>query len=338
MTWGRWHQWYLLSAVMLFTPLLTVTEASAADFIRWGSSVLGAGSQTTIAAMASVVAKKTDLNLIEQVTAGPKENMRLLQQGEIEVGQLSSGIAYDGFHAKNQYAAFGKTDILGLFTLYPADMTFAVAADSGMHTVEDLKGKRIAIGPPGSSAPNNISAWLDAFGAAEGTDLVRIGYSEGCDGLSTGTVDACLIFVTAGTPGGYTQRLDLAMDIVPIEWNTQGESFKRLKTERPELAVPGLIEAGALKNLDRDIQVPGTFSAEYATGAMSEEIAYALVKAIWDNRQEIGSRVAIAKWYGETPANMLVGLVPSIPVHPGAARFYKEKGVWDDRFTVGTTR
>ena len=318
--------------------MLTAAQVSAAEIIRWGSSVLGAGSQTTISAMASVVAKNSELKLVEQVTGGPRENMRLLQQGEIEIGQLSSGIAYDGFHGKNQYAAQGKTDIQGLFTLYPANMTFAVAADSGMRTVEDIKGKRIAIGPPGSSAPRNISAWLEAFGAAEGTDLVRIGYAEGCDGLSAGTVDACLIFVTGSTPGGYTQRLDLAMDIVPIEWNTKGESFQRLQEQRPELAVPGLIAAGALKNLDRDIQVPGTFSAEYATGAMSEETAYALVNAIWDNREEISSRVAIANWYGQAPGNMLAGLVPSIPVHPGAVRFYKEMGVWDDRFIVGTVK
>ena len=328
----------VLAALAFATTILIAGQLSAAEFIRWGSSTLGAGSQTTIAAMASVVARNTDLKLIEQVTAGPKENMRLLQQGEIEIGQLSSGIAYDGFYGKNQYAAFGGTDLLGLFTLYPANMTFAVAADSGMRHVEDLKGKRIAIGPPGSSAPKNMSAWLAAFGAAEGSDLLRIGYAEGCDGLSTGTVDACLIFVTGRTPGGYTQRLDLAMDIVPIEWDTEGESFRSLQAQRPELAVPGMILAGSLKNLDRDIQVPGTFSAEYATGAMSDETAYALVKAIWDYREEISRRVAIASWYGQTPGNMLAGLVPSIPVHPGAARFYKEKGVWDDRFTIGTVK
>ncbi|SEK09094.1 ABC transporter, phosphonate, periplasmic substrate-binding protein [Marinovum algicola] len=324
-------------ALALAAGMLTVTQAFANETIRWGSSSLGAGSQTTIAAMASVVAKKTDLKLVEQVTGGPSENMRLIQQGEIEIGQLTSGIAYDGYHGNNQFAAQGKTDMQGLFTLYPANMTFAVAADSGMRTVDDVKGKRIAVGPPGSTAPKWIQAWLDAYAASEGTDLVRIGYVEGCDALQTGTVDACLIFVTGSTPGGFTQRLDLAMDIVPIEWSTEGGGFQRLEEERPELAVPGMIVAGSLKNLDRDIQVPGTFSAEYTpTGAISEEEGYQIVKAIWENREEIASRVAIAKWYGQSPANLLAGLAPSIPVHPGAARFYKEMGVWDDRYTVGS--
>ena len=338
---GRSHGRRVPAALALAFAMLTAIptsaeKASTTDIVRWGSSVLGAGSQTTIAAMASVVTRNTDLNLVEQVTAGPVENMRLLQQGEIEIGQLPSGVAYDGFHGLRQFAPQGKTDIRGLFTLYPANMTFAVAADSGMRVAKDLKGKRLAIGPPGSNAPRNISVWLEAFGAAEGTHLLRIGYTGGCDGLSTGTVDACLIFVSGRTPSGYTRRLDLFMDIVPIEWNTEGESFRRLQQQRPELAVPGVIEAGTLKNLDRDIQVPRTFSAEYTTGAMPEETAYAVVKAIWDQREEISSRVSIAKWYGQSPGNMLAGLVPSIPVHPGAARFYKEMGVWNDRFTVGT--
>lgn len=326
----------LASAFAMLISAQVFAADSSDNIVRWGSSVLGAGSQTTISAMASVVTRNTALNLVEQVTAGPVENMRLLQQGEIEIGQLPTGVAYDGFHGKRQFAPQGKTDIQGLFTLYPANMTFAVAADSGMRKAEDLKGKRLAIGPPGSNAPKNISAWLEAFGAIEGTRLLRIGYTGGCDGLSTGTVDACLIFVSGRTPSGYTRRLDLAMDIVPIEWDTEGESFQRLKEQRPELAVPGVIPAGILKHLDRDIQVPRTYSAEYATGDMSEEVAYAVVKAIWDQREDIAGRVRIAKWYGQTPGNMLAGLVPSIPVHPGAARFYKEMGVWDDRFTVGT--
>ena len=69
------------------------TQASAADIIRWGSSVLGAGSQTVIAAMASVVASNSDLKVVEQVTGGPAENMRLLQQGEVGIGQVTSGVA-----------------------------------------------------------------------------------------------------------------------------------------------------------------------------------------------------------------------------------------------------
>ena len=328
----------LTATAVAAAAVLGATQVYAAEIIRWGSSVLGAGSQTTIAAMASVVTANSELELVEQVTGGPAENMRLLQQGEIEIGQLTSGIAYDGYHGRSNYKAQGKTDIQGLFTLYPANITLAVAADSGMRTVDDLKGKRIAVGPPGSAGPKIVLAWLKAFGIAEGADLVQIGYVEGTNALRAGSVDAAFIFATGNNPAGFTQELDLAMDIVPIEWSTEGEGFKRLKEQAPEMAVPGLIEAGALKNLDRDIQVPGTYSIEYTTGAMSAETAYAVVKAIWENRKEIGSRVAIAQWYGKDAANMLTGLVPSVPVHPGAARFYKEVGVWDDRFTVGSVK
>ena len=222
--------------------------------------------------------------------------------------------------------------------MYPANITLAVAKDSGMRTVDDLKGKRIAVGPPGSAGPKIIQAWLKAYGIAEGADMVQIGYVEGANALRAGTVDAAFIFATGNDPSGFTAELDLAMEVVPIEWSTEGEGFKRLQEQAPEMAVPGLIQKGAMKNLDRDIQVPGTYSIEYSTNTMSEETGYRFVKALWDNRQTVGERVAIGKWYGADPKHMLIGLVPSIPVHPGAARFYKEMGVWDDRYTVGTVK
>ena len=314
------------------------TAVMASDLIRWGSSELGAGSQTTIAAMASVVAAKTKLKVVEQITGGPAENMRLLHQGEVELAQLTSGIAYDGFHGRGNYAAQGKTDLLGVLTLYPSNMTLAVSAKSGMRKVEDLKGKRIAVGPPGSAGPKIMITWLKAYGIADGADLVQIGYTEGTNALRAGTVDATFIFGTGNAPSGFTQELDLAMDIVPIEWGTDGEGFKRLQKDAPEMAVPGRLQKGVLKNLDRDIQVPGTYAVQYATGRLSEEAAYQLVKAVWDHREDIAGRIALAKWYTTDPANLLVGLDPSIPVHPGAARFFKEKGVWDDKYKVGSVR
>lgn len=333
------HRTLLATAFAAAAILLGAGSAASSDVVRWGSSELGAGSQTTIAAMASVLAAKTDVKVTEQITGGPAENMRLLHQGEIELGQLTSGIAYDGFHGRGNYAKQGKTELLGVFTLYPANITLAVPVKSGMRTVEDLKGKRIAVGPPGSAGPRIILAWLKAFGIAESADLVQIGYVEGTNALRAGTVDAAFIFGTGNVPSGFTQELDLAMDIVPIEWSTDGEGFKRLQQEAPEMAVPGKLEKGALKNLDRDIEVPGTYSSQYTTaGAMSEETAYKVVKGLWENRDDIASRIALAKWYTTDPAKLLVGLDPTIPVHPGAARFYKELGVWDDKYKIGVVR
>ena len=314
---------------------LAAGTAAAADLIRWGSSTLGAGSQTTIAAMASVVAAKTDLKVVEQVTGGPKENLRLLHQGEIELGQLTSGIAYDAWRGRGDYEKQGKTPLLGVFTLYPSNMTLAVAASSGMKTVEDLKGKRIAVGPPGSAAPRIMIAWLEAFGDAGTADLVQIGYAEGTNALRTGQVDAAFIFATGTAPSGFTQELDLAMDVVPIAWSASGAGFAKLQQDRPEMAVPGRMNKGVLKNLDRDIDVPGTYASQYSTGRLSEAAAYALVKGVWDNRDDIAGRVALAKWLTLDPSHLLIGLDPTIPVHPGSARFFKEIGAWDDRWTVG---
>ena len=330
---------HLVAAAAVAAVAFSNASAAADALIRWGSSELGAGSQTMIAAMASVVAAKSKLKVLEQITGGPAENMRLLQQGEVDVGQLTSGIAYEGFNGRGKYASQGKTPLLGLFTLYPANITLAVPLNSSIRKVEDLKGKRIAVGPPGSAGPSIILAWLKAYGIADSANLMPIGYVEGTNLLRAGAVDATFIFGTGNVPSGFTQELDLAMDVIPIAWDIDGEGFKRLQQNAPEMAIPGKLGKGAMRHLDRDIRVPATYSSQYTTvGRLSEEAAYQFVKSIWENRQEIASRVALARWYTTDAANMMVGLDTGIPVHPGAARFYKEVGAWSDKYTVGSAK
>ncbi|ANK82635.1 MAG: hypothetical protein TEF_18905 [Rhizobiales bacterium NRL2] len=326
-------------ATVLVGASITASYASANDIIRWGSSVVGAGSQATIAAMASVITANTDLTVLEQVTGGPAENMRLLPRGEIDVGQLSSDVAYHGYRGEANYASQGKSDLMGLFTLYPAGLTFMTAKNSGLTHIDQLKGKRIAVGPAGSAGPRIVEAWLKAYGIAEGSDLVAIGYSEGADALRSGTVDAAFIVTTGKGPAGFTNKLDLSMDAVPVEWSFDGPGYANLQKNSPEFDVTATIEKGWLKHLDRDIRVPATYSAEYATGRLSEDSAYRLVKAVWELREEIKRHVANAKWYAADPARLLQGLAPAVPVHPGAVRFYKEIGVWDPEvYTVGVIR
>lgn len=326
-------------ASVLVGSWIAASHASASEIIRWGSSVVGAGSQATIAAMASVITAKTDLTVLEQVTGGPAENMRLLPREEIDVGQLSSDVAFHGYRGEANYASQGKSDIMGLFTLYPAGLTFMAAKDSGLTNVDQLKGKRIAVGPAGSAGPRIVLAWLKAYGIAEEADLVAIGYNEGADALRSGTVDAAFIVTTGKGPSGFTNKLDLSMDAVPIEWSFDGQGYANLQKNSPEFDVTATIEKGWLKHLDRDIQVPATYSAEYATSRLSEENAYKLVKAVWELREEIKRHVANAKWYASDPARLLQGLAPAVPVHPGAVRFYKEVGVWDpERYTEGVIR
>lgn len=309
---------------------------AADDTLRWGTSTLGAGSQVTLAAIITTIDEATsDVSVQEQITGGPTENVRLLSQGNLEIAQTTTNVAYDGFFGRGAFESTGPVKMYGLLAIYPANCTLAVALDSSIESVHDLAGKRVSVGPPAAGITVIMEAWLEAYGVADEANIVKLGYTDGTDALRAGTVDATLVFGVGGAPVGYLQELDLSMDILPLGWDVNGPAFEKLQEQSPEMTTHGIFSSDLVKHLDRDIQVPTTYSAEYISPSIPEETVYQMMKVLWENRDEVKERAALGGWIGRDPKNMLSGLHPDIPVHPGAARFYKEIGVWDDRYTVG---
>lgn len=309
--------------------------ASAQEIARWGTSVLGAGSQVALAAViATVDEARPELRVQEQITGGPVENMRLLSQGLLEIAQTTTNVAYEAYKGQGDFENT-QVPMLGLFALYPANCTFAVLASSEIETIDDLRGKRIAIGPPAAGITVIMEAWLEAYGIAETATLVRIGYTEGADQLRSGGVDAALVYGAGASAVGYLQELDVSADIRILGWDVDTDGYRTLRENHPELAVYGTFGQGLVSTLDEDLIVPTTYSLECSSTDYPEEDGYELVKAVWENREAIASRAALGAWLGLAPENMLIGLLRDIPVHPGAARFYQEQGVWDDSYTIG---
>jgi TRAP transporter TAXI family solute receptor len=323
-------------ALSLCAALMSPAAANAQETLRWGTSALGSTVQIAVQAIASIVnAAQTDIKIQEQTTSGPVENMRLLYQGELEVVQSTENTAWDAYFGKGIFEAEGKANVLGLFTLYPTNVTFAVGVDSGIKSVADLKGKRLAIGPAGTGVSFMMEEWLKAYGIADQATLLKLGYSDGTNGLTTGAVDAALVYIAAGKPVSFLQELDLASDITLLPWDVSGPEYAALAKERPEMAAHDVIPAGMTRNLKEDIEAPVLSSLQYVSGKVSEKAVYTLMKSLWDNRAKITERAALLSWAAQDPRNLLAGLVPQIAIHPGAVKFYKEVGVWDDRFSVG---
>lgn len=324
----------IASAVLGGASLGSVAQAN--ETLRWGTSTLGAGSQVTLAAIIATIDEAApELGVQEQITGGPTENVRLLSQGHLEIAQTTTNVAYDGFFGRGAFESTGPAEMYGLLAIYPANCTLAVAKDSGIESVHDLAGKRVSVGPPAAGITVIMEKWLEAYGVADEANIVKLGYTDGTDALRSGTVDATLVFGVGGAAAGYLQELDLAMDIIPLGWDVDGPEFKKVQEMFPEMAIHGTFSSDLAKHLNQDIQVPTTYSAEYISPSVPEETVYQLMKVLWENREKVEDRAALGAWIGQDPKNMLSGLHPDIPVHPGAARFYKEVGAWDDRYTVG---
>lgn len=336
---SRWPA--VLAAVMIVAGMFTIAGRAHADpqTLRWGSTTLGGGAQITIAAITATL-NEADASIAvqEQITGGPVENVRLLNQGLLEIAQTTTNVAYDGYFARGKFASQGKSPMLGLFAIYPAASTLAVGLKSGIKSVADLKGKRISMGPPAAGITEIMEAWLRAYGIAESATLVKLGYTDGVNALRSGAVDATLVFGVGGKPVGFLKELDLSMDVSLVPWDIDVPAFQAVRKAHPEMAIHGIITKGTTKHTDRDIVVPTTYSAEYISDAISEERVYKLMKTLWANREKVAARANLGAWIGENKTNMLIGLHPDIPVHPGAAKLYKEIGGWDNSYKVGTVR
>jgi len=325
----------LSGSALTALPFTAGSAAAQTAATRWGTSVLGAGSQVALAGViAAVDSAKPELRLQEQITGGPVENIRLLSQGLLEIAQTTTNVAYEAHFGEGDFQDM-PVPMLGLFALYPANCTFAVQASSDIQTIEDLKGKRIAIGPPAAGITVILEAWLKAYGIADEATLVRIGYTDGADQLRSGGVDAALVYGVGASAVGYLSELEVSADIRILGWDVDTDAYRTLVASNPELAIYGTFSKELVGSLEQDLIVPTTYSLEVSAKSYSEEAGYELVKAVWENREAIAGRTALGSWLGLAPENMLIGLLRDVPVHPGAARFYQEQGVWDDSYSIG---
>ena len=301
--------------------------------IIWATAPLGGAAFVVVSAIASVVERhEPGLRITVQATQGSDENPRLMRDRRIDICHTTS--ANDAFTASGAFTGEPPVSSLQtLFSMYSNEQFICVLYDSHIRTMEDLVGARIVTGPPGSGGHQMAMGILEAYDLADRVRIINLGYPEGADALKDGTVDALSLFTSGSIAPAALAQLDQSANIrlIPMDQSILRRSFERY----PDLG-PTVNRRGSLRALpDEDFHGLGTFSIQYADERMSEETAYLLLKTIFENLEELITYHRLTE--NITLDTALEGASKQIPVHPGAARFFKEKGVWIDGFTVGTT-
>ncbi len=252
-----------------------------------------------------------------QVTGGSIENTRLLDQGEVEFGLQANSVGYFSYHGLEQFQGNAITSIRAVASLVPEFVQVVVRADSGIKSMKDLKGKRVAVGPPGSMEVINSRLILEACGLSYDTVVARfVSYAEAANQFKDRMLD-CVIFATGlGTSAiqdiASTQRIAL----VPIE---PGE-VQRLVSQHP-FFVPKVIPANTYPNQTIEITTVTTQATLVCRADLDANIVYQMTRALFENLDTMAKSHAMGKYIRLETA--LDGL--AIPIHPGAERFYREK-------------
>jgi TRAP transporter TAXI family solute receptor len=335
-----WHSWRgpvcasLFFAAGLYTILLgAAVMAQEPRFFRIGTAATGGSFFEIGGLVAGAISSPADgppcgrggscgvrgLVAVAQATPGSIENLRLINSGQFESGFAQADLAGWAYTGVNVFADAGPLRRLrAIASLFPEAAHLVVRAESPIHSFSDLKGKKVSLGETGSGTAADAAVLLAAAGLGE-HDLTRKYLRPGpaAEELKAGSLDA--LFLVGGYPIPVIHDLAASVSIrlVPIEGEfvdalRKNFSFYRL-TNIPADSYPGI---------DTDTLSLG-FSALWVVNAdVDSDLVYAITQALWNPAtakqltalNPIGSRIRLFR--------ALDGL--SVPLHPGAARFYRQ--------------
>jgi uncharacterized protein len=253
-----------------------------------------------------------------QATKASVENLNLLQQGKGEVAFTLGDSLVLGYQGDEEAGFKAPLDKLrGVAAIYPNYIQIVATADSGIETLDDLKGKRLSVGAPKSGTELNARAILGAAGISY-DDLGKVEYlpfAESVELMKNRQLDATL--QSAGL--GVASIRDLAAS-VPI----------RVVAVPPDLVasvgspyIAATIPAGTYSGQDADVPTAAVINFLVTHSEVDDELGYAMTKALWENVDALVSAHAAAK--GIKPEQAVAGM--PVPLHPGAEKYYREKGM-----------
>ena len=254
-------------------------------------------------------------------TGGSVYNIKTIRQGELEFGVAQSDWQYHAYNGSSKFADDGAFEGLrAVFSVHPEPFTVVARADAGISSFEDLKGKRVNIGNPGSGQRGTMDVVLEAMGWTTGDFALasELKAAEQSAALCDNQIDAMIY--TVGHPSGSIQEASTACDSVLV--NVTGDAIDKLIADNSfyrSATVPG----GMYRGSDNETMTFGVGATFVTSDAVSEEAVYAVVSSVFDNFDDFKKlHPAFANLKPEEMAT--AGL--SAPLHPGAAKYYKEKG------------
>ena len=289
---------------------------------------IGTGSQTGVYypvgnAIKQVVENDTEgrLRVSVATSGGSVQNINDVLSGAIQFGIAQADRQYQAVNGLANWEGDPKEVLRFVFSLHPEVVTLIAAEDSGIRTLEDLRGKRVNIGSPGSGHRGNAIDILRQAGIDPETDIQAesLTVAECASMLQDGRIDA--YFFTVGHPNGSIMEATTGrrrVRFVPItgqEELLEASPFYSL-TEVPVDAYERALQEGAVPSI-------GMLTTVVTHADVPEDLVYQIVKSVFENLDTLRARhPALADL---TPEGMLRG--QQAPLHPGARRYFEEAGL-----------
>lgn len=304
----------------LVVALSLVSVASAASYM----SIATGGTSGTYypigGAIASAVSKAGKINCTAETGNASVANANLIATKGIEVAFVQNDITYWAYNGQLMFQGKPLKNLRTIAALYPEHIHAVIAKDAKIKGINDLKGKRVGVGAPGSGVEGDVQAIFKVAGLSY-KDLKKadfLDFAATASRFKDNQIDVG--FVVAGYPVAAIMDLTTTKDVGLLSFSD--EFVAKLNKAYPFL-VKSVIPGKTYRGIDKDTTTPAVMAILITNDSVPESDVYNFTKAMFDNIADVHASHAKGKEINLKTA--LEGL--TAPLHPGAAKFYKEKGM-----------
>ena len=309
--------------VGLFLAGITLALGANAQNISIATGGTGGVYYPMGGGMAAVLSKHVPgMQATAEVTGGSVDNLKLIASGKPYVGFSMADAAQDAQRGEDKFKG-NKVPLKTLVVLYPNRMHVVSIEGRGVAKMADLKGKRVSTGSPGSATEVMAFRVIEAAGLDKDSDMKRerLGVAESVNAIKDGKIDAFFwvgglptasVTDLANTPGTKLKMIDHA------------DAVAAMNRKYGNLYVEDVIPKATYKGMDTDNKQATVMNILVAHESMDDKTAYNIVKAIFERRDDL---IAVHKESANIKLENQKTAASPIPFHPGALKYFAEKGV-----------
>ncbi|MBX9812786.1 MAG: TAXI family TRAP transporter solute-binding subunit [Burkholderiales bacterium] len=272
-------------------------------------------------AMANILSKTLpNVQATAEVTGGSVDNIKLLSTGKSDLGFSMTDAAWDAYQGQGKFRE--KVALRTLAVFYPQKNHVVTLEGKGIEKMSDLKGKRVSVGSPGSGSEIIALRVLEAYGIDPDKDIVkeRLSVAEAVNALKDRKIDAFIhnaaVPIPAVTDLGATPG-------IRIKLIDHSDAVTAMNKKFGPLYIKGMLPAKTYPGQDKDAATVDVWAVLLTNDKMSDQVAYDMVKTLFEKKPDL---MLVAKdTVYMSFENQFSGASP-IPFHPGALRFFAEKG------------
>ncbi|MHC6529605.1 TAXI family TRAP transporter solute-binding subunit [Vibrio proteolyticus] len=255
-------------------------------------------------------------------TGGSIYNLNTIRAGELDLGIVQSDWQYHAYNGSSEFADAGPfKDLRAVFSIHPEPFTVVARSDAGIKTFDDLKGKRVNIGNPGSGQRGTMEVLMKQYGwTNDDFKLVsELKAAEQSKALCDNKIDAMVY--TVGHPSGAIKEATTSCDSKIVE--VSGPNVDKLVADNSFYRVAS-VPGGMYNGNPDDVMTFGVGATFVTSSKVPEAVVYQIVKAVFDNFEDFKK---LHPAFANLKKEEMIKDGLSAPLHPGAIKYYKEAGL-----------